>query len=229
MRIDVFSLFPDLFSGFLSESILKRALDKQILRIEVHNPRLWTHDKHGRVDDRPFGGGPGMVLAPQPIVDCVEQVRQQVEKPGPLLILSPSGQRWNQQWAERLANQEHLMMICGRYEGFDQRILDILEPIEVSIGDYIINGGEVAAMVLIETIMRLLPGALGDEQSARQDSFSTENRILEFPQYTRPREFRGREVPEVLLSGDHQKILAWRQQQSQLRTRQRRHELLDGN
>ena len=227
MRIDVFSLFPDLFSGFLSESILKRALDQQILNIEVHNPRLWTHDKHGRVDDRPFGGGPGMVLAPQPIVDCVEQVRQQIEKPGPLLILSPSGQQWNQKWAESLATEEHLMMICGRYEGFDQRILDILEPIEVSIGDFIINGGEVAAMVLIETIMRLLPGALGDEQSARQDSFSTENRILEFPQYTRPREFRGREVPEVLLSGDHQKILAWRQQQSQLRTRQRRQELLD--
>jgi tRNA (guanine37-N1)-methyltransferase len=143
------------------------------------------------------------------------------------LLLSPAGQTWNQPWAEAVATEQQVTLICGRYEGFDQRILDILKPIEVSIGDYVINGGEVAAMVVMESIMRLLPGALGDEQSAIQDSFSCGNRILEFPQYTRPRNFRGWDVPEVLLSGDHQKIEAWRQQQSELRTRQRRGELMD--
>ncbi len=226
MRIDVFSLFPELFAGFLSESILKRAIDRQLLEVLLHNPRQWTENKHGRVDDRPYGGGPGMVLAPQPVVDCVQAIRAEVAKPGPLLLLSPTGRTWNQRWAEELAAESHLMMICGRYEGFDQRILDVLQPIEVSLGDYIINGGEVAAMVLIETVMRLLPGALGDEQSASQDSFSTENRLLEYPQYTRPRDFRGWQVPEVLLSGDHPKIQAWRQEQSEIRTRQRRSDLL---
>jgi tRNA (guanine37-N1)-methyltransferase len=230
MRIDVFSLFPELFAGFLSESILKRAIDRQLLEVLLHNPRQWTENKHGRVDDRPYGGGPGMVLSPQPVVDCVQAVRAEVAKPGPLLLLSPTGRTWNQRWAEELAAESHLMMICGRYEGFDQRILDVLQPIEVSLGDYIINGGEVAAMVLIETVMRLLPGALGDEQSASQDSFSTENRFLEYPQYTRPRDFRGWQVPEVLLSGDHQKIQAWRQEQSEIRTRQCRSDLLtEGN
>lgn len=226
MRIDVFSLFPELFNGFLSESILKRAIDRQLLEVLLHNPRQWTENKHGRVDDRPYGGGPGMVLSPQPVVDCVQAIRAQVAQPGPLLLLSPAGRTWNQRWAEELAAEQHVMMICGRYEGFDQRILDVLQPIEVSLGDYIINGGEVAAMVLIETLMRLLPGALGDEQSACQDSFSTENRLLEFPQYTRPRDFRGWQVPEVLLSGDHQKIQAWRNEQSEIRTRQRRGDLL---
>lgn len=227
MRIDVFSLFPELFTGFLSESILKRSLDRQLLDVRLHNPRQWTENKHSRVDDRPYGGGPGMVLSPQPVVDAVQAIKCQLEKPGPIVLLSPAGKTWNQRWAEELATEQHLMMLCGRYEGFDQRILDILQPIEVSIGDYVINGGEVAAMVLIETLMRLLPGALGDEQSAQQDSFSSENRILEFPQYTRPREFRGLSVPEVLLSGDHSKIEAWRQMQSETRTRQRRRELLD--
>ncbi len=227
MRMDVFSLFPELFTGFLGESILKRALDRELLEVRLHNPRQWTENKHGRVDDRPYGGGPGMVLSPQPVVDAVQAVRNQIERPGPILLLSPTGKTWNQRWAEELATEQHLMLICGRYEGFDQRILDILQPIEVSIGDYVLNGGEVAAMVLIETLMRLLPGALGDEQSAPQDSFSSENRILEFPQYTRPREFRGLAVPEILLSGDHPKIEAWRQQQSETRTRQRRRELLD--
>ncbi|MDP1562828.1 MAG: tRNA (guanosine(37)-N1)-methyltransferase TrmD [Pirellulaceae bacterium] len=227
MRIDVFSLFPELFTGFLGESILKRSLDRQLLDVRLHNPRQWTENKHSRVDDRPYGGGPGMVLSPQPVVDAVHAIKSQLEQPGPILLLSPTGKTWNQRWAEELATEQHLMMLCGRYEGFDQRILDILQPIEVSIGDYVINGGEVAAMVLIETLMRLLPGALGDEQSAQQDSFSSENRILEFPQYTRPREFRGLAVPEVLLSGDHPKIEAWRQMQSESRTRQRRRELLD--
>jgi tRNA (guanine37-N1)-methyltransferase len=168
-----------------------------------------------------------MVLSPQPFVDCVQSIRGQLSDPGPLLLLSPAGQTWNQPWAEAVATEQQVTLICGRYEGFDQRILDILKPIEVSIGDYVINGGEVAAMVVMESIMRLLPGALGDEQSAIQDSFSCGNRILEFPQYTRPRNFRGWDVPEVLLSGDHQKIEAWRQQQSELRTRQRRGELMD--
>jgi len=226
MRIDVFSLFPELFAGFLSESILKRAIDRRLLEVLLHNPRQWTENKHGRVDDRPYGGGPGMVLSPQPVVDCVEAIRAQVAQPGPLLLLSPTGRTWNQRWAEELAAEPHLMMICGRYEGFDHRILEVLQPVEVSLGDYIINGGEVAAMVLIETVMRLLPGALGDEQSACQDSFSSENRFLEYPQYTRPRDFRGWQVPEVLLSGDHQKIQAWRQAQSETRTRQRRGDLL---
>ncbi len=226
MRLDIITLFPEIFSGFVSESILAKAIAKHQIEVHLHNPRLWTQDKHGRVDDRPYGGGPGMVLAPQPIIDCVQSVQQLTTNPGRLILLSPSGRRLDQPYAERLAIDTRLVLICGRYEGFDQRIIDILKPEELSIGDYVLNGGEVAAMVLVETVMRLLPGVLGDENSAKQDSFSYENRILEFPQYTRPFDFRGATVPPVLISGDHAAIEAWRREQSRSRTADRRSELL---
>lgn len=226
MRLDVITLFPEIFSGFLSESILAKSIARNRLTIQLHNPRLWTEDKHGRVDDRPYGGGPGMVLSPQPIIDCVQAVQRQSEAPGRLMLLSPAGQTLNQPLLEALAGESRLILICGRYEGFDQRIIDTLAPEEISIGDYVLNGGEVAAMVVIEAVMRLLPGVLGDDESAQQDSFSSGNRILEFPQYTRPSDFRGLSVPPVLLSGDHAAIAAWRMEQSRLRTAQRRSELL---
>lgn len=222
MRLDVITLFPDLFSGFLSESILAKAIGRKQLEIQLHNPRLWTEDKHGRVDDRPYGGGPGMVLATQPIIECVEAVQKMDSRPGRLLLLTPAGQRLTQTRIEKLAQDQRLILICGRYEGFDQRIIDILQPDELSIGDFVLNGGEVAAMVVIEAVMRLIPGVLGDDASAREDSFSQEDRGLEFPQYTRPASYRGRDVPDVLLSGNHAAIEQWRKEQSRQRTEARR-------
>lgn len=218
MRLDVITLFPDLFAGFLSESILAKAIERNQLQIHLHNPRLWTLDKHGRVDDRPYGGGPGMVLATQPIIDCVEAVQKMDDEPGRLILLTPTGKRLTQTRVEQLAAQRRLILICGRYEGFDQRIIDILQPEELSIGDFVLNGGEVAAMVVIESVMRLIPGTLGDEASAREDSFSQEDGGLEFPQYTRPAMYRGLSVPDVLLSGNHAAIQQWRQEQSRQRT-----------
>lgn len=224
MRLDVITLFPDLFAGFLGESILAKAIERQQIQIHLHNPRLWTHDKHGRVDDRPYGGGPGMVLSTQPLVDCVEAVQKLDRDPGRLILLTPAGQRLTQTRVEQLADERRLILICGRYEGFDQRIIDILQPEELSIGDFVLNGGEVAAMVVIETVMRLIPGVLGDESSAKEDSFSQVDGGIEFPQYTRPAQYRGRDVPEVLLSGNHAAIQQWREEQSRLRTGQRRSE-----
>jgi tRNA (guanine37-N1)-methyltransferase len=226
MLFDVLTLFPEMFPSYLGQSLLKLAIQKGLVDVQLHNIRDWATDKHKSVDDRPFGGGPGMVLLADPVVRCVEDVQAQGPEVGQVVLLTPQGERLTQPLVEELATNKRLLLLCGRYEGFDERVLEILKPREVSIGDYILNGGEVAAMVLIDSVIRLVPGVLGDEQSPRDDSFSTERRLLEFPQYTRPREFRGLTVPEVLLSGDHKAIARWREEQSLLRTRQRRADLL---
>ena len=227
MRFDVLTLFPEIFSGYLGQSLLKKGIDAGLLSVQLHDIRRWTTDKHQKVDDRPFGGGPGMVMKVEPVVDCVEAVQKLAEPAGRLVLLSPQGKRLDQAEVQRLSAEPRLVLVCGRYEGFDQRIIDVLQPDEISIGDYILNGGEAAAMVVIDAVIRLIPGVLGDEQSSQDDSFSTESGQLEFPQFTRPREYRGRTVPEVLLSGDHGEIARWRQEQSYLKTRERRQDLLE--
>jgi len=226
MRIDVLTLFPDMFPGYLGQSLLKRAIDAGLVDIQLHDIRDWAGGKHQQVDDRPFGGGPGMVLRPEPVVECVEAVGSATEPPGHLIYLTPQGRKLNQTIAEELAAKPRLLLLCGRYEGIDQRAIDILRPDELSIGDYILGGGEVAAMVVIDAVVRLVPGVLGDEESNRQDSFSGDPPLLEFPQYTRPREFRGLDVPEVLLTGNHPEIARWRDEQKLTRTRDRRADLL---
>jgi len=192
----------------------------------LHNIRDWSKGKHNSVDDRPFGGGPGMVMKVEPIVECVEAVRAMAVDSGHLVMLSPQGRRLDQPAVERLAGHRRILLLCGRYEGFDERIRIILEPEEISIGDYILNGGEVAAMVIIDTVIRLVPDVLGDEDSSASDSFSGRRRWLEFAQYTRPREYRGLEAPEVLLNGNHEQIARWREENSRQRTQKRREDLL---
>jgi len=219
MRFDVLTLFPDLFSGYLSQSILKLAIQRELIRIHLWNIRDWATGKHKSVDDRPFGGGPGMVMMPSPIVDCVEAVQKETG-PGELILLTPAGERLTQRVVEDLATKPRLLLLCGRYEGFDERIRLELKPREISAGDFVCNGGEVPAMLVIDTVLRLIPGVLGDELSAADESHSEDGR-LEYPQYTRPREFRGMTVPEVLLSGDHGAIARWRREQSELRSRER--------
>ena len=227
MRIDVLTLFPEMFSGYLGQSLLKRAIDAGILSVQIHNIRDWARGKQRQVDDRPFGGGPGMVLRPEPVVESVEAVQGQGETAAHLVLLTPQGRKLNQRMVEELAGHQRLTIVCGRYEGVDQRAIDILQPDELSIGDYILGGGEVAAMVLIDAVARLVPGVLGDSESNKQDSFSGEPPLLEFPQYTRPREYRGLAVPEVLMTGNHPEIARWREEQRVERTRQRRADLLD--
>jgi tRNA (guanine37-N1)-methyltransferase len=242
MRIDVLTLFPDMFPGYLGQSLLKRAIDAQLVDIQLHDIRDYARGKHQQVDDRPFGGGPGMVLRPEPVVECVESVLSQAteavlsetnpadkNKQGHVVYLTPQGRKLNQTIAEELAGHNRLLLLCGRYEGIDQRAIDILQPDEISIGDFILGGGEVAAMVVIDAVVRLVPGVLGDEQSNRQDSFSGDPPLLEFPQYTRPREYRGLEVPELLLTGNHGEIARWREKQKLQRTRERRSDLLHGD
>jgi tRNA (guanine37-N1)-methyltransferase len=226
MRIDVLTLFPEMFSGYLGQSLLKRAIDARIVEIQIHNIRDWAQGKHKQVDDRPFGGGPGMVLRPEPVVESTEDVQQQGDGPGRLILLTPQGRKLDQRVVEELAGQKRLVLICGRYEGVDQRAIDLLQPEELSIGDYILGGGEVAAMVVIDVVARLVPGVLGDEESNRQDSFSGDPPLLEFAQYTRPREYRGLTVPDVLMTGNHPEIARWREQQKLDRTRARRADLL---
>ena len=227
MRLDLFTLFPEILSGYLGQSILAKAIERKIAEVQLHDFRLWTKDKHRTVDDRPFGGGPGMVIKVEPVVECVEAVRAGLPSSGRLILLTPQGRRLTQPIVEELASESSLQLLCGRYEGFDQRVTEILQPDEISIGDYILGGGEVAAMVLIDAVARLVPGVLGDERSSVEDSFSQGNRLLEFAQYTRPREYRGHTVPEVLLNGNHDAILKWRQEQTLQRTRERRADLLD--
>jgi len=228
MHFDVLTLFPGIFSGFLGESLLDKAIQRGLVQVRLHDFRQWAKNKHQSVDDRPFGGGPGMVLCAQPIVDCVEEIRGD-SRAVRLILLTPQGRQWNQVAAEELASrpsETRVVFICGRYEGFDQRVIDVLEPEEWSLGDYVLNGGEVAAMAIIESVIRLIPGVLGDSESSVYDSFSAGNRLLEAPQYTRPREYRGWSVPDVLLSGDHQAIARWRGEQSVRMTRERREDLL---
>jgi tRNA (guanine37-N1)-methyltransferase len=227
MRFDVLTLFPDMFPGYLGQSLLKKAIDAGLVEVHLHDIRKWTRDKHLKVDDRPFGGGPGMVMMVQPVVECVEAVADLDGEPGHLVMLTPRGRRLDQAGVERLAPHKRIVLLCGRYEGFDERVTQLLKPEEISIGDYVLNGGEVAAMVIIDAVIRLVPGVLGDADSSRSDSFSTADRLLEFAQYTRPREYRGLEVPEILLSGDHGEIARWREENSRRRTEQWRSDLLD--
>lgn len=211
IRIDVLTLFPGLFDGFLNESILKRAIARGLVQVDRWDVRDWAEGKHRQVDDRPFGGGPGMVLMAPPVVAAVEAVRAMSDDPGRLIALTPGGIRLDQARVADLARERRLVLVCGRYEGFDERILETLRPEPLSIGDYVLSGGEVPAMVVIDAVMRLIPGVLGDAESAVDESFGPDGG-LEYPQYTRPREFRGLEVPEVLLGGDHAAIARWRRE-----------------
>jgi tRNA (guanine37-N1)-methyltransferase len=226
MRFDVLTLFPDMFPGYLGQSLLKRAIAAGLVEVVLHNIRDWSQGKHHSVDDRPFGGGPGMVLMVGPVVECVEAVQQQGPEPGHLVMLTPQGRRLDQAGVEELARRQRILLLCGRYEGFDERIRTVLQPEEISLGDFVLNGGEVAAMAVIDAAIRLVPGVLGDEESSGNDSFSGAGRLLEFAQYTRPRIFRGLEVPPVLLGGNHEEIARWRTQDSMERTRSRRADLL---
>jgi tRNA (guanine37-N1)-methyltransferase len=211
MRIDCLTLFPEIFSGYLQASLIHKAQQRQLLAVHCHQLRDWSDDeKHHKVDDRPYGGGPGMLLKVGPIVEAVEAIEPMDPRPVTRILLTPQGERLNQTRAQQLAQLPRLLLICGRYEGFDERVIDILQPQQLSIGDYVLNGGEVAALAVIDAVARLLPGVIGDEASHQNDSFSFTDGQLEFPQYTRPPEFRGHSVPEVLLSGDHEKIARWR-------------------
>jgi tRNA (guanine37-N1)-methyltransferase len=222
IRFDVLTLFPSIFEGYLSQSLLKKAIDAGLVEIHRWDFRDWATDRHKSVDDTPYGGGPGMLIRCEPVFACVEHVQEQSAPPGQLVLLTPQGRRLDQRLVEQLARSPRLLLLCGRYEGFDERIIQGLQPLEVSIGEFICNGGEVPAMLLIDAVIRLVPGVLGDETSARYESFASEG-LLEYPQYTRPREFRGMQVPEILLSGNHPAIARWRQEQSELRTLARRH------
>ncbi|MBN2577739.1 MAG: tRNA (guanosine(37)-N1)-methyltransferase TrmD [Pirellulales bacterium] len=226
MRFDVLTLFPEIFQGYLGQSLLQRAIAAGVVEVQLHDIRDWSVGRHRQVDDRPFGGGPGMVLMVGPVVECVEAVQARGDAPGRLVMLTPQGRRLDQPAVERLAGHPRLLLLCGRYEGFDERIRILLQPEEISLGDFVLNGGEVAAMAVIDAVIRLVPGVLGDEDSAAGDSFSGECRCLEFAQYTRPREYRGREVPEVLLNGNHEEIARWREASSRQRTAARRPDLL---
>jgi tRNA (guanine37-N1)-methyltransferase len=226
MRFDVLTLFPEIFSGYLDESLLKQAIGRGLIEVCLYDIRDWSRDKHRSVDDRPFGGGPGMVLKVDVVVECVEAVRRMAPDEGRLVMLTPQGRRLDQGVVEKLAECPRILLLCGRYEGFDERIRLLLEPEEISLGDFVLNGGEVAAMAVIDAVIRLVPGVLGDEQSSEEDSFSGEGRLLEFAQYTRPREYRGLEVPDVLLSGNHQEIARYREEDRKTRTRRRRGDLL---
>jgi len=223
MRIDIVTLFPEMFEGFLTGSLLGDAREAGILDVRPRNLRDFATGRHRQVDDRPFGGGPGMLLMPGPVVACVEAVQSDpsAAAPGRVILLTPGGRPLDQALVEELAAEPRLVLVCGRYEGFDARIREALGAEEISIGDYVLSGGEPAAMVVIDAVARLVPGVLGDEQSARDDSFSGAERLVEGPQYTRPREFRGLEVPEVLTSGDHRRIARWRREQAAEATRRR--------
>jgi tRNA (guanine37-N1)-methyltransferase len=227
MQIDILTLFPEMFEGVFQSSILKKANDQQAFQYQTVNFREFTENKHQKVDDYPYGGGAGMVLAPQPLFDAVDELSKKRDTKPRIVLMCPQGERYNQKKAEELAKEDHLIFICGHYEGYDERIRTHLATDEISIGDYVLTGGELGAMVVIDSVVRLLPGVLGNVESAQLDSFSTG--LLEHPHYTRPREFRGMTVPDVILSGNHQKIEEWRRRQSLWRTFERRPDLLEGH
>jgi tRNA (guanine37-N1)-methyltransferase len=222
MKVDVLTLFPEMFAGPLDVSIVQRARSAGLLELAIHNLRDWTHDRHKTVDDKPFGGGPGMVLKPEPLFEAVESLARDHTS---VVLMTPDGEKFDQSMARELAAENHLLVVCGSYEGVDERVREALVDREISIGDYVLTNGGLPAMVLIDAVTRLLPGVLGDEQSAADESFS--HGLLEYPQYTRPAEFRGMRVPEVLLSGNHVEIAQWRAEQSKARTAQRRPDLLE--
>lgn len=223
MKIDVLTLFPGMFAGPLDESIIRRARDKGLLDLRIVNLRDYTHDRHQTVDDRPFGGGPGMLMKPEPIFEAVEALATPQTK---VILMTPAGRLFNQAIARELAGESHLLLVCGSYEGFDERVHEHLADDELSIGDYVLTNGALPAMVVIDAVTRLLPGALGDDSSAVEESFS--HGLLECPHYTRPAEFRGWKVPDVLLSGNHAEIARWREAMALERTKRRRPDLLTG-
>ncbi|HYG77699.1 MAG TPA: tRNA (guanosine(37)-N1)-methyltransferase TrmD [Planctomycetota bacterium] len=228
MRVDIVTIFPRMFEGVLGESILKIAQEKSILRAKITYLRDFTTDRHKSVDDRPYGGGPGMVMKVEPVVKAVRAIRQEEpEEPGRLLMMCPGGRKFDQAYAHELATSPRLIFIAGHYEGYDERIVECLHPEKVSIGDYVLTGGELPALVVIDAVVRLLPGVLGDDESIKSESFSPDNQgLLEYPQYTRPAEFEGLKVPEVLVSGNHARVAEWRREQARLKTEQHRPDLL---
>ena len=223
LRIDIITLFPEMFAPILGTSIPKRAAEKGLVQYHLTNLRDFATDNHKSVDDKPFGGGPGMVMMCQPMFDAVASAERQDPRPATRILLSPQGRLFDQSLAEELATRERLLLIAGHYEGFDERIVDRLRPIEVSTGDYVLSGGELPAMVVVDAVVRLLPGALGAEHGAADESFA--DGLLEYPQYTRPREYDGMTVPDVLLSGNHKLIAEWRAEQRKQRTQARRPDL----
>ena len=247
MKADILTIFPGFFTGPLDHGITRRACEMGLAKIEVHDLRQFTHDKHRTVDDRPFGGGEGMVLKPEPLFECLESLQLapqegRAEAKQSVILLSAQGQRFTQKVASELATLDRIVLICGRYEGVDERIADFLADRELSIGDYVLSGGEMAAAVIIEAVARLLPGAVGNEASTRQESFTAHvetvpggadstcgsGGLLDYPHYTRPADFRGMPVPEVLLNGDHQQIRKWRREQALKKTLRNRPDLLEG-
>jgi tRNA (guanine37-N1)-methyltransferase len=225
MRIDIITLFPEVCRAPLSESMMKRAQEKRIVELHIHNLRDWATDKHHVVDDAPFGGGQGMVMKPEPIFAAVEDLKSRIESgESKIVLMSPAGQRFDQKLAKQLSQEAQVIVVCGHYEGVDHRVIEHLVNFEISIGDYVLTNGAIAAVVLVDAVVRLLPGTLGNEQSAADDSFS--NGLLESPQYTRPADFRGWKVPDVLLSGDHADIARWRKEQAIKRTWENRPDLL---
>jgi tRNA (guanine37-N1)-methyltransferase len=226
VRIDVVTIFPGLFEPFQRTSLLGAACEKGVVELRIHDLREWTKDRHRTVDDTPYGGGPGMVMRPEPVVEAIEALAgaKGETRKARVLLLSPQGRRFDQPWAEELSGTPHLVLVCGRYEGVDQRAIDVAVDEEVSIGDYVLAGGELAAQVVIEAVTRLLPGVMGNPASGDSESF--QGGLLEGPHYTRPPEFRGREVPAVLRSGDHAEIARWRAEQARATTRRRRPDLL---
>lgn len=223
MRIDILTLFPEMLEGVLGTSMLKIAAEKGIVEYHAHDYRAFAKGFHRKADDRPFGGGPGMVIKPEPVWECLEDLLGEQPWP-PLIVPSPAGERYNQKTAQELSQEDRLVLLCGHYEGFDQRILDGLPVREVSLGDYVLTGGELPALVIVDTVVRLLPGVLGDADSATYESFNAG--LLDHPHYTRPVEFRGMTVPEVLRSGDHGRIAEWRRKEAERMTRERRPDLL---
>ncbi|GBC67665.1 tRNA (guanosine(37)-N1)-methyltransferase TrmD [Bacillus licheniformis] len=225
MKIDFLTLFPEMFEGVLGSSILQKAQDKDAVRFRVVNFRAYSENKHQTVDDYPYGGGAGMVLKPQPVFDAVEKLTAEAGGSPRIILVCPQGERYTQQKAEELAREEHLMFICGHYEGYDERIREHLSTDEISIGDFVLTGGELPAMMIADSVVRLLPGVLGKEESHLEDSFSTG--LLEHPHYTRPADYKGLKVPDVLTSGNHAKIKEWRRKESLRRTFLRRPDLLE--
>ncbi len=221
MKIDVLTLFPAMFAGPLDESIIMRARKAGLLDLNIHQLRDWTHDRHKTVDDRPFGGGPGMLMKPEPLFEAVESLKRPATK---VILLSPGGRKFDQSIARELAALKDLLLVTGHYEGFDERVRTMLADDELSIGDYVLTNGALPAMVVIDAVTRLLPGVLGDDASSSDESFSAG--LLEYPQWTRPAEFRGAKVPDVLLSGNHAEIEKWRREQAKLKTQTRRPDLL---
>lgn len=227
MKIDILTLFPEMFTGVFGESILKKAQEKEAVSLNVVNFRNYSENKHQNVDDYPYGGGAGMVLTPQPIFDAVDDLVKDHTKKPRVILMCPQGDKYTQKKAEELAKEDHLIFVCGHYEGYDERIREFVVTDEISIGDFVLTGGELASMVIVDSVVRLLPNVLGNEDSSIKDSYSSGR--LEHPHYTRPANFRGMEVPDVLLSGNHKKIEEWRERESFRRTYLRRPDLLELN